>query len=169
MTAVPSLGCQADWGAACMTPIPAPASSLSPPHARVLPATPTRARKAEEQIPNQDGAIKSPKCFSVPTIKLCHWGMARRYLPSLSPEGGVTLHCSPVLPTDMEGTPSTSWDGHKVPLLLAPCMGMLWKRAELPAQVLVPHSSVEQGEEKKAAAATEGHRNSPAPNGSNSS
>lgn len=59
-------------------------------------------------------------------------------------------------------------DGHKVPLLLAPCMGMLRKRAELPARGLVPHSSVEQGEEEKAAAATEGHRNSPAPKGSNS-
>lgn len=69
------------------------------------PDTGRQGSGAEEQIPNQDGAIKSPKCFSVPTIKLCYWGTARRYLPSLSPEGGVTLHCSPVLPTDMEGTP----------------------------------------------------------------
>lgn len=57
-----------------------------------------------------------------------------------------------------------------MPLLLAltGTPGMLQKRAELPARGLVPHSSMERGEEEKAAAATEGHRNSPAPNGSNS-
>lgn len=58
-----------------------------------------------------------------------------------------------------------------MPLLpaLAGTAGMLRQRAELPARGLILRCSAEQGEEEKAVAAAKGHRDSLAPNGSNSS
>ena len=88
---------------------------------------------AEEQTPNRDGAIESPKCFSIPTTKLHHWGTAGRYPLPPSPE---TMSDPPSLPGVTHrygGDTPTSWDGHEVPLFpaLAGTVGMLRQRAEL--------------------------------------
>lgn len=130
-----------------------------------------RQGSGTEQQRSRPQTRMEPRCFSVPTTKLRHQGTARRYLPSPGPK---TMSDTASVPSATHGYGEdtlASWGGGEVPLLpaLAGTAGMLRQRAELPARGLILRCSAEQGEEEKATAAAKGHRDSLAPNGSNSS